>query len=312
MIAWRSLSSIGIAFAYLCVFLLSHGNFPCGRLAALLRNSTERVGSPGSIFELASLYGKMPLICRRGQVPRHSFTTQGVGFQEHRGPWERSCRGMGLIKNGRRKCKRLVGAWCLQPFQNLPTNGQTKQNFWTTILETWWREMRRFMVKSMWRECIRVHRSAFLCWSTRRMPTTLQPTPEIESAGKPPARALCGSPSTRSVCSESWPPDCCESTFGTSLGVALWKQGFLESKILLSDVLDARERTLGAEHPDTSASVNNLAACLDMGLLKDTNTTKEAFVAASACPGGRPVNRHGIVSNASAWLRFQKPSKSLL
>ena len=45
---------------------------------------------------------------------------------------------------------------------------------------------------------------------------------------------------------------------------------FPESKILLTDVLETRERTLGAEHPDTLASVNDLANCLsDMGQLKD-------------------------------------------
>eukprot|EP00435_Cladocopium_sp_Y103_P070035 s255_g34.t1 len=45
---------------------------------------------------------------------------------------------------------------------------------------------------------------------------------------------------------------------------------FPESKILLSDVLEARERSLGAEHPDTLRSVNNLAVCLKaMGMLKD-------------------------------------------
>ena len=275
MIAWRSLSSIGIAFAYLCVFLLSHGNFPlwttCGVTSKLYREG----GESWKHLRTGIVVWKDAIDLSAGPGAKAFFHYTGeLAFRNIVALEKEAAEVWASLKNGRRKCKRLVGAWCLQPFQNLPTNGQTKQNFWTTILETWWREMRRFMVKSMWRECIRVHRSAFLCWSTRRMPTTLQPTPEIESAGKPPARALCGSPSTRSVCSESWPPDCCESTFGTSLGVALWKQGFLESKILLSDVLDARERTLGAEHPDTSASVNNLAACLDMGLLKDTNTTK--------------------------------------
>ena len=34
--------------------------------------------------------------------------------------------------------------------------------------------------------------------------------------------------------------------------------------------MEARERTLGAEHLDTLASVNNLTACLRaMGMLKD-------------------------------------------
>ena len=55
------------------------------------------------------------------------------------------------------------------------------------------------------------------------------------------------------------------------LGTALWRRGYFpDSKILLSDVLEARERTLGAEHPDTLVSINDLARCLQaMGLLKD-------------------------------------------
>ena len=39
---------------------------------------------------------------------------------------------------------------------------------------------------------------------------------------------------------------------------------------MLQESLEARERTLGAEHPDTLGSVNNLAECLEaMGQLKD-------------------------------------------
>ena len=55
------------------------------------------------------------------------------------------------------------------------------------------------------------------------------------------------------------------------LGVALQMRGYFpESKILLTDVLEARERTLGAEHRSTLISIYNLAECLRrMGQLKD-------------------------------------------
>ena len=44
------------------------------------------------------------------------------------------------------------------------------------------------------------------------------------------------------------------------LGHALWKRGYFPPrKILPSDILEACERTLGAEHPDTLVSVNHLA-----------------------------------------------------
>eukprot|EP00435_Cladocopium_sp_Y103_P021407 s679_g5.t1 len=55
------------------------------------------------------------------------------------------------------------------------------------------------------------------------------------------------------------------------LGTALCMRGYFpESKTLLTDVLEACERTLGAEHPDTLVSVSNLGGCLhSMGQLKD-------------------------------------------
>eukprot|EP00435_Cladocopium_sp_Y103_P003441 s5544_g1.t1 len=67
------------------------------------------------------------------------------------------------------------------------------------------------------------------------------------------------------------------------LGEALWKRGdFPESKILLSDVLEARERRLGAEHRDTLDSVNELALCLKaMGQLKDAEPLFRRFLEAS-------------------------------
>ena len=43
-----------------------------------------------------------------------------------------------------------------------------------------------------------------------------------------------------------------------------------DAEPLYRRALECRERTLGAEHPDTLVSVNNLAGCLEaMGLLKD-------------------------------------------
>ena len=86
------LASVAHSVCSLSLPLLSHGNFHCGRLAALFRElSTERVGSSkvkstrtarisiiaGSIFELASLCGKMPLICQQDQMPRHIFHYTG-------------------------------------------------------------------------------------------------------------------------------------------------------------------------------------------------------------------------------------------
>ena len=216
MIAWRSLSSIGIALAYLCVFLLSHGNFPlwttCGVTSKL---STERVGSPGTIFELASLYGKMPLICRRGQVPKHSFSTQGSWLSGTSWPLRKKLQRYG--PHSKTEGESANAWWGRRVYSPSKISQWTDQ---TELLDNNFRNMMKrdaalYGEEYMWTECIHVHRSAFLCWSTRRMPRTLQPTPAIESAGKPPARALCGSPSTRSVCSESWPPDCCESTFGS-------------------------------------------------------------------------------------------------
>ena len=121
MIAWRSklhsktadctLASVAHSVCSLSLPLLSHGNFHCGRLAALLRKfDTERVGSskvkstrtaristiPGSIFELASLCGKMPLICQQGQVPRHIFTTPGNCLSETSQPLRKKLQRYGL------------------------------------------------------------------------------------------------------------------------------------------------------------------------------------------------------------------------
>ena len=67
------------------------------------------------------------------------------------------------------------------------------------------------------------------------------------------------------------------------LGTALCMRGYLpESKMLLSDVLETRERTLGAEHPETLVSVNDLAGCLRaMGMLKDAEPLFQRALQAS-------------------------------
>ena len=130
---------------------------------------------------------------------------------------------------------------------------------------------------------------------------SVRPTPEMEATGKPPGRNLGG----KLLNEPGQPERCCvvlrvageegvtnararlldalrareaaaqspglKIAAKARLGNALRKRGYFpESKILLTDVLEARERTLGAEHPSTLYSVNSLANCLRaMGQLKD-------------------------------------------
>ena len=130
---------------------------------------------------------------------------------------------------------------------------------------------------------------------------SVRPTPDMEAAGKPPGTNL----GDKLLNEPGQPERCCvvlrvacedgvanarsrlldalrarEAAAQTPglkieakerLGTALKMRGYFpDSKILLSEVLEDRERTLGAEHPDTLVSVNNLALCLKaMGLLKD-------------------------------------------
>ena len=137
------------------------------------------------------------------------------------------------------------------------------------------------MVKSMWKESIpHVHRSAFLCSSTQRMPTTFQwgqrlrwrqqeshrarisaascwMSPGSQSAavwfsGWLGRRCQCSSSplrcsaSTRSGCSESWPQDCREGAFG----------GCSEGARLLPGKQDPANRCSGGPwaHPRCRAS----------------------------------------------------------
>ena len=122
---------------------------------------------------------------------------------------------------------------------------------------------------------------------------SVRPTPDMEAAGKPPGTNL----GDKLLNEPGQPERCCvvlrvacedgvanarsrlldalrarEAAAQTPglkieakerLGTALKMRGYFpDSKILLSEVLEDRERTLGAEHPDTLVSVNNLALCL--------------------------------------------------
>ena len=129
---------------------------------------------------------------------------------------------------------------------------------------------------------------------------SVRPTPEMEATGKPPGTNLAG----KLLNEPGQPERCCvvlrvagedgvtnararlldalrareaaaqspglKIDAKARLGDALRKRGYFpESKILLTEVLEARERTLGAEHPNTLVSVNNLAiCCANMGQLR--------------------------------------------
>ena len=141
---------------------------------------------------------------------------------------------------------------------------------------------------------------------------SVRPTPEMEAAGKPPGTNL----GEKLLNEPGQPERCCvvlrvagedgvanarsrlldalrarEAAAQTPglkiaakarLGTALMMRGYFpDSKILLSEVLEDRERTLGAEHPDTLVSVNGLAGCLmAMGLLKDAEPLYQRAVEA--------------------------------
>ena len=130
---------------------------------------------------------------------------------------------------------------------------------------------------------------------------SVRPTPEMEAAGKPPGMNL----GDKLLNEPGQPERCCvvlrvagedgvtnararlldalrareaaaqslglEIAAKARLGDALLKRGYFpESKILLTEVLEARERILGATHPVTLASVNNLAICFKArGQMKD-------------------------------------------
>ena len=130
---------------------------------------------------------------------------------------------------------------------------------------------------------------------------SVRPTPEMEAAGKPPGMNL----GDKLLNEPGQPKRCCvvlrvagedgvanararlldalrareaaaespglKIAAKARLGDALRMQGYFpESKILLTNILETHERTLGAEHPSTLGSVNSLAEYLrEMGKLKD-------------------------------------------
>ena len=164
---------------------------------------------------------------------------------------------------------------------------------------------------------------------------SVRPTPEMEAAGKPPGRNLGGK-----LLNEPWQPErCCvvlrvagdgvanararlldalrareaaaqspglKIIAKARLGDALRERGyFSESKILLTDVLEAREHTLGAEHPDTLGSVSNLAICLrQMGQLKDAEVLcRKALEAQERGLGAKHPSTLGSVNSLALCLR---------
>ena len=164
---------------------------------------------------------------------------------------------------------------------------------------------------------------------------SVRPTPEMEAAGKPPGTNLAG----KLLNEPGQPERCCvvlrvagadgvtnararlldalrareaaaqspglKIDAKARLGVALLKRGyFLESKILLTDVLEAGERTLGAEHPKTLACVRILAACcLNMGQLKDAEALRRrALEARERTLGAEHPSTLAFVSNLANCL----------
>ena len=176
---------------------------------------------------------------------------------------------------------------------------------------------------------------------------SVRPTPEMEAAGKPPGTNL----GDKLLNEPGQPERCCvvlrvagedgvanarsrlldalrtrEAAAQTPglkmaakarLGTALKMRGyFADSKILLSDVLEARERTLGAEHPDTLVSVNNLAECLRaMGLQKDAEPLyRRALEARERTLGAEHPNTLVSVNNLAVCLEamgLQKDAEPL-
>ena len=151
MIAWRSLSSINLhqktadctlASVIQCVYK-PWRQLPlwttCGVTSKV---STERAGSskvkstrtarisiiPGSIFEQASLCGKMPLICQQGQVPRLSSTTRGSWLSETSRPLRKKLQRYGPHSKQREKVQTPGGGAVCTASLNLPANGQTRWN----------------------------------------------------------------------------------------------------------------------------------------------------------------------------------------
>ena len=165
---------------------------------------------------------------------------------------------------------------------------------------------------------------------------SVRPTPEMEAAGKPPGKNL----RDKLLNEPGQPERCCvvlrvagedgvanarsrlldalrarEAAAQTPglkiaakarLGRALQMRGYFpESKILLSDVLKAHERTLGAEHPHTLVSVNDLAVCLEaMGLRKDAEPLyRRALEASERTLGAEHPDTLLSINNLAVCLR---------
>ena len=165
---------------------------------------------------------------------------------------------------------------------------------------------------------------------------SVRPTPEMEAAGKPPGTNL----GDKLLNEPGQPERCCvvlrvagedgvanararlldalrareaaaqspglKIAAKARLGNALWMRGYFpESKILLTDVLEAQERTLGAEHPSTLDSVNNLALCCRaMGQLKDAEVLhRRALEARERTLGAEHPSTLGSVNNLAECLR---------
>ena len=164
---------------------------------------------------------------------------------------------------------------------------------------------------------------------------SVRPTPEMEAAGKPPGTNLGG----KLLNEPGQPERCCvvlrvagedgvtnararlldalrpreaaaqrpglKIVAKARLGNALRERGYFpESKILLTHVLAADERTLGVEHPETLTSVNNLATCcLDMGQLKDAEALyRRALEARERTLGAEHLDTLVSVSNLAICL----------
>ena len=70
--------------------------------------------------------------------------------------------------------------------------------------------------------------------------------------------------------------------------------------------LEAQERTLGAEHPDTLVSMNNLAGCLEvMGMLKDAEPLYKKTLEARSALSVRSILTHW--SQSTIWQVALKP-----
>ena len=171
---------------------------------------------------------------------------------------------------------------------------------------------------------------------------SVRPTPEMEAAGKPPGTNL----GDKLLNEPGQPERCCvvlrvagedgvtnararlldalrareaaaqspglKIDAKARLGNALRKRGYFpESKILLTDVLTARERTLGAEHPDTLASVNHLAnCCSDMGQLKDAEALhRRALEARERTLGAEHPETLTSVNNLANCLQARRQLK---